>query len=148
MRVPEYEDVRCISINICFSIHFISTLQYRSEYEVICCLPGLLPMHSHVSLAVLMAMARKLSGWSRRSVEIHWVLGRYSSRKLFLGNPRWGDRRCAGQALSTLESRHGALIGRCSDRRVGNKSARHLFVRDFTLKIKLHCSVLLEKKEK
>lgn len=81
---------------------------------------------------MLMAMARKLSGSSRRLVEISWVPGCYSSGQLFLRNHRWGDRRGAGQALSsagTLESRHGALTTRCSDRRVGNKPARHLFVR-------------------
>lgn len=83
-------------------------------------------------------------------MEICCIPGCYSSRQLFLRNPRWADRIGAGQALrsaGTLESRCGALITCRSDRRVGNKPAQHLFVRYFTLKIKLQISVLLGKVE-
>lgn len=92
---------------------------------------------------MLVAMARKLSVWSGRLLEIYWV-----SSQLILRNPLWGAGRGAGWGLrtaGTLESRRGALITCRSDRGWGNKPAQRLFVRYFPLKIKLQFSVFLEK---
>uniref|UniRef100_A0A8C3CMG5 Phosphopantothenoylcysteine decarboxylase n=1 Tax=Cairina moschata TaxID=8855 RepID=A0A8C3CMG5_CAIMO len=57
--------------------------QHRCERELISPLAVLLQMHSHASVAFMWrgAMARKLSGWSRRSAEVCWVPGCCSSRQ-------------------------------------------------------------------
>lgn len=55
--------------------------------------------------------------WSRTLVEICWVPACYRSRQLFPGNPQWGGRRGAGQALRCV----------VSARTVGNKPAQQLF---------------------
>lgn len=99
--------------------------------------------HFYEERDMLVAMTRKLSGWSGRLLEIYWV-----SSQLILRNPLWGTGRGAGWDLrtaGTLESRREALITRRSDRGWGNKPAQHLFARYFPLKIKLQFSVLLEK---
>lgn len=101
---------RCINVDICFSVRLLSSLQHRCERELISPLAVLLQMHSHASVAFMWrgAMARKLSGWSRRSAEVCWVPGCCSFRQ-----------SCSGGALCVAVEVQVRLRGLLAHRKGG-----------------------------